>query len=607
MTKRESKVLQECDAKYQLSRSELNKLHKDFNEFEDLYWGYQERSKNAWKSNLFDPETFEKIERTVSHLFATSPRGRVLPRDSFEDIQKAPIMDGLVRYQWNKPGQNMHSKLQRTGRSTYIFGTGLGLLEWKYIKETRTVRENDMFIEKTEIVFDDPYFRDLYIYDCFPDPSATSIDDMQWFILNEYTTLGDLKNQNAPKLNYIRYKNLGELEKMMEEGKQDASQEQYRDRVDQTIHGNKGVLHDRILIRRLFKRNRWITIAPDFGIVLEDRSNPYTHGELPIHMLTDYDYPNQLFGRGEIDVIKKMQKGLNNTLNQRMDNVRLILSPVIKTTASSRHAHTWKFKPGQPWKMDNLNEVDVFSIPDVTGNTFSQTANYFKDSMARALGQNDILSNSQGRSSNTATRDQLAAGEQNARLKSKETNIDAFIVRLLNQWIQLNQQMITEARVVRVLGGDSQDLQSVTKGKTSFVDGDEIPKMVKPANADYASLVVDPEDLIGAFDYVVESGSMSAVDPNDGFQNISTALQMIQAAQPQLQAEGVKVNIRPILEKALYSLGIKSVDNIFEMQMQQQAPMGQQGVDPQQTMQAQPQAPVSPDEIAMMQQAQMMQ
>lgn len=569
MTKREEKLLQECDEKYRLSQSELNKRFKDFNEFEDLYWGYQERSKNAWKSNLFDPETFEKIERVVSHLFSTTPKGKILPRDSFEDIKKAPIMDELIRYQWTRPGQNMHSKLQRLGRSTYIFGTGFGLLEWKYTKENRTIRDGEEYITKNIVTFDDPYFRDLYIYDCFPDPSATSIDDMNWFILNEYTTLKDLKAQNSPKLNYIRYQNLGELEKAIKDGKKDATQSDYRNRVDQVVASNKGILHDRILIRRLFKKDKWITIVPDFKIVLEDRDNPYTHGELPIHMLTDYDYPNQLYGRGEIDVIAKLQKGLNNVLNQRSDNVRLILSPVLKTTANSRHAHTWKFKPGQAWKMDNMNEVEAFSIPDVTGNTFAQTTNYFKDAMARALGHNDILSNSQGRSSNTATRDQLAAGEQNARLKAKETNIDAFIVRLMNQWTQLNQQMITTARTVRIMGGDNEDLIETTQNETSFVNGREVPKLSKPSKGDYASLVVDPEDLAGSYDFVVESGSMTVVDPANDFQNLSTAMKLLQESAPALKAQGLKINYQPLIMRMLTKLGIKQVDDIVEAQQEQ--------------------------------------
>lgn len=583
MTKTEREIYADFDSKYQAAKEELDKRFTDFNEFEDLYWGYLDNQKNPWKSSIFDPEAFEKVERVTSHLFASVPRGRVMPRDEKDDIVKAPLHDELFRYQWTKPQQAMHSKLQRIGRSFSIFGTAFGLLEWRYEKAKKVFNGE----AKNVVVWDDPYFKDLYIYDCFPDPAATCVEDMEYFILNEYTTLKALKAANVGK----RYKNLGELElKVKDKKKNDASSDSYRNRVDDIQGLDSGIVKDRLLIRRMFTRDRWVTIVPDYKIVIEDRENPYWHGELPVHVLTNYEYPNQLYGRGELDVIRKLQKGLNNVLNQRLDNVRMILNPVVKTVANARFAHTWKFRPGQKWVMDRLDEVDQFQIADVTGNTFLNTVGYFKESMAKALGQNDIVGKSARQEMNiTATRDKLAAMEQNVRMKAKEAQVDAFIQRLVNQWIQLNQQFITNTRAVRILGGDNLkqieetmvEIDPVTGQnypKTEIVNGVEVEKIQKTQDGTFASIYVSPEDLIGSFDFIVETGSTSVVDPVDEFQNMVTAVGLLKQAEQSLAADGTKVNYRPILEKQLYELGIKNTDGVFETLPQQpQAPMDMGG------------------------------
>jgi len=580
MTKAERELFADLEDKYQASKAELDKRFEDFNEFEELYWGYIDNSKNAWKSSIADPEAFEKVERIASHLFASVPRGRVMPRDSKDDLVKAPIHDELFRYQWTMPRQAMHSKMRRTGVSFALFGTAFASLEWRYEKQTKTVNDE----KRTVTIWDDPYFKDLYIYDCYPDPAATTAEDMEYFILNEYTTLGALKAANVGK----RYKNLNELEqKIRDKKKNDASSDSYRHKVDDIQGLDAGIVKDRILIRRMFTREKWVTVVPDFKIVIEDRENPYWHGEIPIHVITDYEYPNQLYGRGEIDVIRKLQKGLNNVLNQRLDNVRMILNPVVKTVANARFAHTWKFKPAQKWVMDRLDEVDQFQIADVTGNTFLGTTSYFKDAMSKALGQNDIVGTSKFRMDQgiTATRDKLAAMEQNVRMKAKEAQIDAFIERLVSQWIQLNQQFITETRAVRILGGDNakevgknmvefDPLTGQEVPKMELVNGVEVPKLQKTNDGTFSSIYVTPDDLVGNFDFIVETGSTSVVDPVDEFQNMVTAVGLLKQSEQSLAANGVKVNYQPVLEKQLYELGLKNVDEIFEALPPQMSDMG---------------------------------
>lgn len=588
MDDQDKKLFREIEDKYDYAHDELSPRFDKFNSWEDLYFSHLKNKSNPWKSAVFDPEAFEKVERVVSHLFATKPRGRFFPREASDTIGVRSA-DELFKYQWDKPGQNMQLKLPRQGRSAGVFGIGFGLLTWRYERRRRRVNKKDGTKgEQYEVVWDDPYYTDLYIYDCFPDPSAMSPEDMQWFIHNEYTTLDELEACNHKHNGERRYKNLDVLkEKLGKKKKTSATQDSYRTNADVARGSNKDTdLRDRIKIRRYYDRKQWVTIVPDYKLVIEERENPYDHGELPIHMLIDVAYTNQLYGIGEIEPIERLQKGLNSVLNQRLDNVRMILSPAIIHDADSEFAHEWKWAPGYKWRRNrNENEPKPFVMPDATGNSFMQTTNYFKDAMARALGHQDFLSRNESADTRTATEVRAAAGEQNARMRAKEHNVDAFIQRLATQWMQLNQQFMTKPRLIRILGrealeslaNDKQFKEAVPEESEYGVDkmvertkrglyaGEEMEKFKMEENGAFGLLLVEPEDILGAMDFIVEAGSTIENDVSQQQSDLESMLKTLMELKDQFASEGFTVNVKPIVDKMLMLRNVKNVDDIFKV------------------------------------------
>ena len=565
------------EEKFSDSRIALAKRFKDFNDFEDLYWGFIKN--NGWKSSVFDPEAFEKVERVTSHLTATEPRGKFYPREDSDDL-KARIAYEVFKYQWTLPEANMHSKIVRMAKTSALFGIAFGLLSWKYERKLKQKKGKQAF----ETTYDSWSFQDLYPYDCFPDPSSTSVGDMRYFIVREYTTLKDLENANTKINGENRYINLKTLkDELKADAKQTASGGDNRGRVDKIKSVDQESIKGRIQLLRYFDEDRWITIAPDFKIKIEDRACPYAHGGLPIHVLVDHEYPNQLYGIGEIEPIRKLQKGLNNILNQRLDNVRLMLNTPFKAKASSKFAHTWISKPGQIWQVEDQSEVMPLTIPDATGGTFMQTANYFKDSMSKALGHMDFTTRNETKSNKTATEIQQSSGEQNVRMRSKETNMDAFITRLSVQAMQLNAQYLAKGKVIRIVGKETiNELQKRLmddQGETMQVDykGVTQPKLKTNASKDFGVLLVEADDLSGTLDFIPETGSTTMIDPTPEIQNLMNAITTGMKLNPLLAEEGVKIKYKDLMEKLFVKLGVKNIDEIFDIttspqmaQMQQQ-------------------------------------
>lgn len=594
----EKKSLELVKSSYDDAFQYWSPLYDEFEKLEDLYWGklkYKSAADQAWKSRAVDNIAFEAVERMTSHLLSGDPKGRFVPVEPSDDYG-AMVNNALFDYQWKYPGLNMGNKLRDMGVQTGVFGIAFGLLEWKYEERTRKRIEygeiEQTEIEETYVHCDQPWFRSLYIYDCYPDPAATCIDDMEYFIWDEYVTLGELKERNKGK--FKPYMNLGKLEEKIKNS--EATQNEHRTNLD-LFRGVSGTntKKNRVLIRTMVKRDARLTYCPDFDLLIEDGDNPYWHGDLPVHMIVDYSYPNQLFGRGEIEPIKTMQRALNNILNQRLDNVKLILNAGFKAKAGSKHMHTWKMRPGWIAMVDEMDELQPFNVPDVTSQTFLETSNYFKDSTYRVLGYTDFLTRNETEGDKTATEIRASVGEQNARMKDKERNIDSFMLRLANQWLALNQQFMTNEKVIRIVGADAQKMidakveeRMKKQYQSQMVENPDIPEMNLPEiPSPYTQgdgmgyLEISSNDLAGKYDYMIESGTLTEVDPAQKAQSLMMAVKVLQENEERLaQQDRVKINYQPLLEKILRELGVKDIDNIFEAFSDQEITMMQQAQMP---------------------------
>ena len=107
------------------------------------------------------------------------------------------------------------------------------------------------------------------------------------------------------------------------------------------------------------------------------------------------------------------------------------------------------------------------------------------------------------------------------------------------------------------------ELDGLSK-KTTFVNGQEVP-VLKKGNG-YSTLIVEPEDLAGAYDFIVESGSMTAADPSRDFQNMMTAVDVLTKNKPIIEAEGNTISMTAVITGLLYKLGVKNVDQIIKPQ-----------------------------------------
>lgn len=559
----DEKLCSEINEQFLLTKRYLDQVHIRMNGQEELYRAFIDPTTYPHNARVFDPRVFRVIETITPRMVAAEPEGSFYPAEE-GDSETAEILNALIKYDWRRA--EMFPKLTMFVKSMLIFGTAFGYLRWDYRETTKKRMKPKMVGEKmvwtpssTETVdvceFDGPNFEVLNIYDCFPDPNCTSLANMRWFILREFKTIKELKAENDARGEEY-YKNLDELQKQMDEAAQQGGstqsnptdmqwREHRRLMLSTTELKGQDKSNPELVVLRRFEKDRWVSIIPAFNLVIRDVDNPYFHGELPIVYGVDYPYPGELYGMGEIEPLDRIQRAINAVLNQRLDNVQLVLRNMWKVKKNSGvDMHTLISSPGNIITTDDMTAVESLQVPDVTGPTFVQTMNYLTSALQNGSGITDYtvgLGGNDNVVNKTATGTRLIQQEANAQFKLKIQLFSHMVIeRIANQWKDLRIQFTTEKQKLRIMGKDqvnnmvsNTNLQQVDQNSQPILPG-ELEKQSKlsvSANGTFAFLSLLPEDIqpsvVGDYDFIATVSSETLTDPDVMQQNFFTALQTV--------------------------------------------------------------------------------
>jgi len=597
-------LLSEIEEQYQLAKRYLDPIHEKMNGQEELYRTYIDKNTYPHSARVFDPRVFRIIETITPRLVANEPTGSFYPRES-GDTATAQILKSLIKYDWKRA--DMFYKLTTFVKSMLIFGTAFGINLWDY-RETKKKRMSPKMIngnnvwtpssteDSVVVDFDGPNFEPLNIYDCFPDPNATTVDNMRWFILRTFKTLKELRHENDTRGMEV-YKNLDVLERAMsdkKENKTTGNSFDYREHRRMMLSTEELIGQDEsnpeFVVLRRFTRDRWVDIVPEFDIVIRDIPNPYFHGQLPIVVGVDYPYPGELYGMGEIEPIDRIQRAINAVLNQRLDNVQLVLRSMWKVRKGGGvDMHTLVSSPGNVITTDDMTAVEAVQVPDVTGNTFVGTMNYLTAALQNGSGITDYtmgVNTSANVATDTATGVRLVQQEANAQFKLKIQLFYSMVVeKIANQWKDLRIQFTTEEQKFRIIGKD--DVENIAKAtdlEKISITGEPIfpgdfqtpPKLQVSKDKTFAFLNVYPEDIqpsiVGDYDFIAVVSNESITDPIALNESFFEALDRVSSREwtEGLASQGKQLDYTKLTPKVFdkLSIGIEANDVVTDIQQQ---------------------------------------
>ncbi len=450
--------------------------------FYNLYRSVLNSRAYPWQSNVFVPYAFSTVETVAPRMVASKPQIDILPREP-QDTEYAKVMNKLIDFQWDE--MEMDKVLPDAVKEMLIYGSVIMKVYWsesqRVIEEMVPVDESfpelGQVEDQREVLDEHPVAELVDLYDFFWDPRGTDIDNCRWVIHRMYRTLDHLKDLQKQGI----YKNV-DLVETQRMPRMDDEKDQRRSAVGISIptdieqmEGGKQIVE----LLEYWEDDKVVTIA-NRAVVIRDESNPHKHGKKPFVKVVDQSVPHEFLGIGELEPIETAQYELNSIRNQRRDNATLALNRMwIIDNSANVDEDELVSDAGGVVHTNDMAGIRELIMPDVTASSYKEETEVKADiqqtsgvsDFTRGLGS-DSLAN------DTATGISLIQEAANARFKLKLRNLEGGIQRIGKLMVSLNEQFITEQKVVRIVGNDG-----------------EIWDEIKP------------EDLRGNFDVQVEAGS----------------------------------------------------------------------------------------------------
>jgi len=435
----------------------------------DAYNGDTKVTKPDYASNHISNYIHATLETIRPIMTDNNPKFQALARQP-DGKDKADKVQTALDYEWDRA--QMGLMLPKLLTTCLVTGTAIVYLPWNNKKD-----------KKGQV---DPILVNPMNF--FPDPMATTIEDAEYLIYATYKPVNVIKKLFPDKAEYlsgagIQYDDLVAQKVTAPVNNQILILECWcRDYTEMNVMDKNG----KEVKQKKYPRGRVITVAPNQGIVLKDRHNPYKDGYFPFVMFKDYDVPFQFWGNGDVEQLLSPQFSLNELNNAIIDNAKLTANApwlvernagIPRNSLTNEHGLVIRKNPG--------TEVTRMTIPTMP-NYIQVKVDEMKNDIESIAG---IHNSTRGQAGDSVVAAQAIMALQEAgqaRIRLKVRIMERSLAKLATMWYSRMQQFWKDDRIVRI---------SDINGKVTMGE-------------------ITPQDLTADFDITITAGSTMPVNRN---------------------------------------------------------------------------------------------
>lgn len=499
-------------------------------------------------SQVFDPRLSTVVFERAARVMARNPSGKVYAV-SKNDMGKSKLMNLLLKY-YQKNAEYWHPMIVKSRMLdlySLVYGTMFALVPW---------------IVDSRRDYIGPELIPLPIRSCFPQPTATSLGDSDWFQVSSMKSIRWLEQQ--AKISK-KWKNVSELKTLAlgtkGEGSGDSKPSSQRSYVETEWYSDMPTdsAFPKVELRTEYRRERWITFAPNYdNLVLRDISNPYDDGELPI--VAKYAWPlmDSIIGLGEFERGKTLQYAINSLINLYMDTVKYSMFPPVHIDPKSVIDTTIKWEPGAKWLMKRPGvDVKQMRLSPQGLSTFQSTYGFLISAIMNQAGTSEVASPgiTEPTLGKTPQAIKMVAMRESARDEWDRTMMEQTLRQVYKKWITMIVKKMERGVVTRVFGPEAKEIAKEYPDMMEFFD-----KKQK-----YGSIRIKRKDIEAKYDFEIETGSIMRPDLEAEQQNIGAVLALILKNPAILEAardKGKDIDIGELLKRWVIAGGIKDWDRI---------------------------------------------
>lgn len=610
-----SELILELDNHYQMWTKDNEKRMSRTNGWNDITDAYYGKLPLDWPyiTKIVDPRIRTSLIEKNARIINNKLRGRLVPREG-GDVTKAMINNAILDYQWDtaNDGGSMLTKMSICDMDARLYQSKFVWVYWKYEEDS-----------EGNVLFDGNEMMPLDIRDCGIDPAATHIKDAKWFHHRQWVFVEDLENQSDGGK---RFKNIDKIKRELAAkagSKSSTRRTEYTPRVKQ-LRGLEDRLGEDIAFPMVkicteYRRDRWITFAPDYKLILRDIKNPYDHGRIPIAQLRYYPLQDDPLGESEVEAVIPLWKAIQATVCGYMDEVILKMRPPLKIIENAARIETIVYGPEEQWLVDRQDAIQEMV-------SSGQSLGYFQTTYQALVAAFNIAMGdlSQGLSNfgpfetedKTATEIKATTRQQLTRDQKNQNDLGEFIKDIMSMWMANNKQFLftdpdRHEFVLKIVGSDKyekfrrsglsnlyvpeeavqmigdvieQDPSVTPQEIDAMYDAAMIPEhpvVLNPKeedptklkikekmkiNGNEAELSVTPKDLEGTYDYIPDVKSMSAGAYEEMAQARQRAIEVVSGNQTVLQLlqlDGWRPNMYELLKSDFENIGLTDAERFF--------------------------------------------
>ena len=498
----DQKIIGMVNANYGDSKKYRSNIDADMTEYYNMVRGIPEDKPESWMSNRFVPMTPGQIETGLGNLmnmlFSVKPAIRVKPREKGDEKQ-ASIVEKLIHYQMQI--SDFYEHFYDFVKTLLMYGTAIGKVYWKKSTVMRKIKVDNYepimvinlpnpmtgmmmpvpigkkkvgyrVVDKLFTEYDDPVFENCNLRDIFWDPQSIDIQD-SWVIHRTYKSRAHLINMHKEGIYNSNVNNITEESIETRESMETEDAATSRENVPNVTRA-KGT--ERIELLEwwgkydLHNNGRLVpcvfTLANGKELIRKEE-NPFWHGKTPFVKGVYVRMPNEFLGLGIPEILYDMQQVMNETVNQRIDNISLILNRMfVAKTNSGININKLKSAPGNVIMTDDENpqsSILPLITPDVTSSSFAETSEIERWAQEATA----ITKMSMGMSG-PGTHDTLGGAQLQQATAGNRFALYARLIEnmaikpIIKMFYDLDTQFVDSTKVARIVGPDGVEFQPVS-------------------------------------------------------------------------------------------------------------------------------------------------
>lgn len=431
----------------------------------------------GWTSKQHPPYAYQVVETLAASLIDPRPTWRVKPRPRLADpaeiqqLRDGAEVNALLLAQ-QADCDHLGEKQVVFAKQALIAGLSVYKTFWNYqegAKPRQSLIHEPVTDEHDNVIGIQSRIGVTRAQYAQEDDNTAEVVDVRDFIWHEAAISLDKAKRITHRVLYTidelrQLEKLGVYRNVAQLVETDSTAPDYANREQELFEANRA--KDMVEVLEQWRRTETgihVTSVGNRAVLLRDKPNPFWHGQFPFAVCAVIPDLFRIPGIATIELVQDIQELLWTLGNQRIDNTQLLNNAIVLIREDADDYDQFEWAPGAQWIVSDPTQVSILPINPAPTEVSLQAETRALQDLQNITGASPTLLGQIDDSATTATEVSLTTSLGQRRIAAMKQAFRFCHARVGEQWMQNNQQFISEDRLVSVTGrGGAQAFRQIS-------------------------------------------------------------------------------------------------------------------------------------------------